>query len=710
MMTKFDFLVTDVQDKIMTTIKLLQDDNLIESDLNIRQVYDKYLHPNVLPLDDNKIWDALANNEVLNVFQFDSIEGSKAAKKLKPRTILEMSDANGLIRLMGEDPTERPIDKYFKYKQNIDLWYKEMTDFGLSKEEQKTLEPYFKQSYGVPPSQEQLMLMLMDKDICGFTLKDANSARKIVGKKQMDKIPALKEQVLTQAKSQKLGEYVWTYGAGPQMGYAFSSIHSLAYSFIGVQTLYLATNWNPIYWNTACLIVNSGSLEDNSTEEIVDIYAPEADDLASGVTFEDLPDRSGKIRKTVSTNYEKVAKAIGDIKESGIIVSLVDINHSKMGFAPDVENNQILFGLKGVLNVNDDFAKVIIENRPYISVKDFIARIKPKKNTMISLIKSGAFDSFCDRRKLMAWYIWDTCDKKSRLTMQNMSTLLKYQLVPVQNEEYKIAYSVYEFNRYLKSQCKYNTTEYLLDPRAIDFITKINYDNLLIYQNNQFYLNVKTWDKVYQKYMDIFRDWLKTNQAEILTQLNNIIFDADWKKYAGKGNISAWEMEVLCFYFHEHELAHINMDKYGLKSFSNLSEDPVVEISGFNKKGYEWKRFKLEKICGTCIAKDKTKGIVSLLTTEGVVSVKFRKEYFTLFDKQISEKNPDSTKKIVKEKSWFNRGSMIVVTGFRSGDDFIVKKYNNTPGHQLYKIDDIDNNGDIILRNERYKGEEESYD
>lgn len=58
--------------------------------------------------------------------------------------------------------------------------------------------------------------------------------------------------------------------------------------------IYFVIHYNPIYWNCACLIVNSGSLEDNSEEEIVDIYDPEADDLANGVTFEDLPDKNQK--------------------------------------------------------------------------------------------------------------------------------------------------------------------------------------------------------------------------------------------------------------------------------------------------------------------------------------------------------------------------------------------------------------------------------
>ena len=55
----------------------------------------------------------------------------------------------------------------------------------------------------------------MDEDICGFSLAEANAARKIVGKKQMSKIPALHEKVLETAKSRKLGEYIWKCGVGP---------------------------------------------------------------------------------------------------------------------------------------------------------------------------------------------------------------------------------------------------------------------------------------------------------------------------------------------------------------------------------------------------------------------------------------------------------------------------------------------------------------
>ena len=123
----------------------------------------------------------------------------------------------------------------------------------------------------------------------------------------------------------------------------------------------------------------------------------------------------------------------------------------------------------------------------------------------------------------------------------------------------------------------------------------------------------------------------------------------------------------------------------------------------FYRGGKEVHIFKLSKICGTCIAKDKAKGIVTLLTPDGVVPVKFRKEYFSMFDKQISVKNPDGTKHIV-EKSWFNRGSMIVIQGIRSGDNFLPKKYSSSTSEQLYKITEITPEGDIKLTHTRYQG------
>lgn len=435
-----------------------------------------------------------------------------------------------------------------------------------------------------------------------------------------------------------------------------------------MQTLYLATHFNPIYWNTACLIVDSGSLEANSD----------------------------------STNYKKIAIAIGKMRKAGIKISLVDVNKSGFGFEPDVENNQVLFGMKAMLNVGDDLVNKIIENRPYNSVNDFIEKVSPNRQAMVALIKGGAFDSLAsDRIQCMKDYIWDTCDKKKRLTLQNLAMLMKYGLIP---DVYKQEKRVYEFTRYLKAMCKLDKETYKLDDRCIKFLEEIESDDL-IQQNDkgEFILTAKDWDKVYQFNVDSFRTYINNNKEELLNKLNNIIFSEDMEKYA-KGNVSAWEMEVLCFYYHEHELKDVDFNKYGIVNFFNLPEEPVVEKTYVNKNGHKGNIFKLDKIAGTVIAKDKLRATASVLTINGVVDVKFRKEYFSLFDKQISARGDDGAKHVV-ERSWFNRGSMIVVQGFRSGDNFIPRKYGNQ-GHQLYKIIGVDGE-DITLQTQRKQGDAE---
>lgn len=710
-MTKYDFLVTEVQDKIVETIRLLQKYNKIDSNLTLREVYDKYLHPEVLPLDDETIWKALQENSVLNIFQFDSDVGSQAAKKIKPTNIMEMSDANGLMRLMtAEKGAETPMEKYIRYKNNLSLWYQEMDRAGLTKEEQTAVEPYFKQSYGVPPSQEQLMRMLMDDKICGFSLKEANAARKIVGKKQMAKIPELHQQVLDRAASPALGKYVWECGVGPQMGYSFSIIHALAYSFIGVQTIYLAVNWNPIYWNTACLIVNSGSLEEqeieNKENQQIEEYLTRFGDDLSEEDYQDLIDIQDKNNKKIekTTDYSKLAKAIGDITSKGIKVSLIDINKSSFSFEPDEENNEILFGLKGVNKIGGPVIDQIISGRPYTGIIDFMNRCPLNKTQMVSLIKSGAFDKIDNkwaseickenpRYAIMAYYVSLVCDPKKRLTLQNFNGLLKSGLVP---EELNKQKQVFVFNKFLKDNKKVGKY-YVFDEGSLNFYSQYYDLNELDVINGITCILQTKWDKIYQKEMDEARNWLKENQDEVLNQYNNLLFNETWDKYA-TGNISAWEMESLCFYYHEHELADIDKHKYGIVNFSTLSYEPEVDYF-FKRAGKDIPIFKLYKIAGTIISKNNTKASVAILTTDGVVNVKFTKEYYAMYNRQISEVQADGSKKVL-EKGWFSRGTKIMVTGYRREDTFVAKTYKATSTHQLYRIMNVEGRN-ITLEHER---------
>ena len=685
-MTKYDFLVTEVQDKLAEAIRMLQDYGEIEDDLTLREVYDKYFHPSVLPIEEDKYWKVLQDNSVLNIFQFDSDIGGQAAKKIKPTNIMEMADANGLMRLMtAEKGQESPMDKYVRFKNNIDLWYKEMDGYGLTKEEQKVLEPYFRSSHGVPPSQEQLMRMLMDDKICHFTLAEANNARKIVGKKQMSKIPGLRQQVLDQASSPCMGHYIWTCGVGPQMGYSFSIIHALAYSFIGFQTMYIATRWNPIYWNTACLIVNSGSLEEDSDfEEDEDGYIVE--------------------KKEKTTDYSKIAKALGDIINKGIKVSLVDINKSDYSFEPDVDNNEILFGMKALSNVGGPIIEQIKSGRPYAGIADFMVKCPLNKSAMISLIKAGAFDRLDQehaaaahvetRLWVMAYYLSKVCDMKKRLTLQNFNGLMQHNLIP---EELDFQKRTFNFNKYLKASQKVGKY-YVFNAPCEEFYNKyFDIDQLEVINGLTCILQTR-WDNMYKNVMAEARTYLQEHQEEMLNKFNTILFKESWDKYA-QGNVSAWEMESLCFYYHEHELAHINNLKYGLTDFFELPTEPLVETM-FKRNGKDIPIFQTFKIVGTVINKNDNRNSITLLTTSGVVPVKFTKEYFAMFNRQLSEVQDDGTKHVT-EKGWFTRGTKVMVTGFRREDTFVAKTYTRTQTHQLYKITEIDENGNMKLTHER---------
>ena len=362
--------------------------------------------------------------------------------------------------------------------------------------------------------------------------------------------------------------------------------------------------------------------------------------------------------------------------------------------------------MKSMLNVGDDVVEKIIENRPYASVKDFFYKINPNRQVMVSLIKGGAFDNIMDRKECMTWYIWETCDKKKKLNLQNLAGLMKYKLTPEDTEDEIMARRIYEFTRYLKAitiPANKNKPYYVLDERALGFLVNIEKEDIIC-KNGEIYCILKTdWEKIYQKWIDIFRQWIINNHDNILDKYNKLIFMDDWNKYA-QGTLSSWEMESLCFYYHEHELSHINNARYGFSNFFELPEEPEIDRT-FIKNEKEIHLYKLAKICGTCIAKNKYRHSISLLTVNGVVNVKFRNELFSYYDKTISAVGEDGKRHRV-EQSWFNRGNMLIVQGMRNEDTFIAKKYASTGGHHLYHIDEVIGD-EIKIRATRAQGDAE---
>lgn len=695
--TKFDFLVTEICDKITVALNLLRQNGYFSECSSLREIYNKYLHPQVLDLKNLRIWEALENGEVQDVFQFNTAIGLQTVQAIKPRNPIEMCAANGLMRLVAPEGQERPFDRYIRFKNNPKLWYDEMDREGLTKEEQKILEPYYARDYGVPFDQESLMRMVMDENISHFTLAESNNTRKVLAKKKVKEIPVVKEKFISQCPSKRLGEYCWRTMMLPQMSYSFSNVHAMLYSFIGIQTLVIATQWPVIYWNTACLIVNSQSIEEEeTTEDFLEENPSEADcqeELEEMDDDEEEPIKKKEKKKVKTVNYGKVATAIGKMKSAGIEVSPPDINQSAYTFIPDEKKNLIRYGLRGITKVGDDIVKQIIENRPYTSIPDFLSKVKINKPQMVNLIKCGAFDSFGQREQVMHEYINLISDAKKRITLQNMKMLIDFGLIP---SEYDFVRRVFNFNKYLKTS-KVDDL-FLLDNIAMVFFDKnFSIDKLVEDARAESGFGIKqiTWKKIYDEVMDRIRPYVKENNQKLLSSVNSRLTEDVWNKYC-LGNISKWEMDSVSCYFHEHELAHVDNTYYGFSNFFDLAEEPEIERV-FEIKGKRVPIFKIHRIYGTVLDRDKMKKLVTLLTPDGVVTVKIFGEVFNIYDRQISEKGVDG-KKHVKEKSTFARGNKIVVCGIRDGDSFRAKKYKATPYHLCELIEEVYPDGKIKMR------------
>jgi DNA polymerase-3 subunit alpha len=163
--------------------------------------------------------------------------------------------------------------------------------------------------------------------------------------------------------------------------------------------------------------------------------------------------------------------------------------------------------------------------------------------------------------------------------------------------------------------------------------------------------------------------------------VNDIAIDELMQKYA-KGNRAYQEMEALTYYYSFHELETKEYEYWlnglGVTPFDQLPSEPIIEWQNGERKV-----FRLFRIVGTAIGRDKSKQIVGFLTPTGFIKVKFYRSQFIKYDKQIKENG-------VTEKSWFTKGSKLLLTGYRDGDTFIPKVYKNSASKQaIYKIEDV---------------------
>ncbi|KAA6472164.1 hypothetical protein DX928_22315 [Bacillus swezeyi] len=454
----------------------------------------------------------------------------------------------------------------------------------------------------------------------------------------------------------------------------------MAYSIIALQELNLNYRYNPLYWNTACLTVNSGGVENEE----------ESDD----------PDKK---KKTQKTDYGKVASAIGNIRRRGIKVDLPDINKAGFGFKADIENNSIIFGMKGMNGIGDEVVHQIISNRPYTDFEDFLERMYYsgiiKKGQVIQLIKGGCFDSFGERKDLMKSFISLISEPKSKLTMSNVKMLIENDLVP---GDFALEIRLFRFKDYISKRVfkKIDSPKdklLLLDDIASTFYNEhFDESSIVDVHNGHLVISEKAFKKEYDRKMLKLKNWIGTQEP--LKKLNDCLFRQEWEKYAS-GSYGKWEMDSLSYYYHDHELSNVNFSKYSIVDFHKLPEEPV-KGRPYKWRGKELYEYETYRIIGTALDRDKNKHTITLLTPTGVVTVKQWAGSFSHYNKQIS-RNINGKKEVV-EKSWYTRGTLLMFTGFRRGNNFIPKTYKNSVyQHTVCKIEGVDAEGNLILTSER---------
>lgn len=685
---KFDMLTVEAADKIHRTMDYLLENGKIKDEGSLKKTYYKWVHPDVLDYKTPDMWDILPT--IYSVFQFDTPISTKALSATRPHSVMDLSAANSLLRLMPDNADETPIDRYIRYKQSKDAWLKDTTDFGLNKDEQDILWKYLADAYGMADSQEKVMRLSMDEHTAGYTLKEANKLRKSIAKKD-EKLQAEAKQLFfdcckRQGAREIFADYIWNVVFAASMGYSFSQLHSYSYSIIALQELNLNYYYPRVYWNCACL-----SVEASGTDE----------------------------ENTGSTDYGEMAKAIYKMKKYGVGVHAPSINDSNIDFTPREKDNAILFGLGGIAGINIDISRQILSNRPYTSFADFYNKNAYKDSLVtnskfIQLIKAGCFDEFEPNRiKVMKQYVVLSTPIKSELTVQNLPEIMRIK-VKLPRE----LTAPYNFKKYACSkQFLYGTHPqfrskklYWLDDKALRYFNA-NCRNELqegvdwFEQDDMTLVVDKAIEKLFKPVIDTLKEYI--NKPEFIKEYNKCLYRAKYEDMIEVEDVNKWGFEACSYYPYDgHELSGLDLDRYNISRFEDLPKEPVFIEKSYGKRS--WKQYDISAICGTVLSKNDNNHLVAILTPElEVVNVKFNGGVYAHYKAQISEQGAEG-KKIVRDKSWFERGSLIVVAGYRRGEDFVAKKYkSNVFNHQVQKIDIVNEDGSAVIRSTRYGFEEE---
>jgi DNA polymerase-3 subunit alpha len=303
-----------------------------------------------LPLDDKKTYELLQAGKTTGVFQLESGGMKRNLKELKPSTF---EDVIAMVALYRPGPMEF-IPEFIARKHGL----KEISYL------HPKLEPILKNTYGICVYQEQLMAIA--RDLAGFTLSEADTLRKAVGKKIKKLLDEQKGKMIEGMIKNKIpadiAQKIWQW-AEPFASYGFNRSHAACYALIGYQTAYLKAHF-PTEFMSALLTSDEGDIE-------------------------------------------RVAFLIGEAQEMEIEILPPNINESLANFTV-VGPKQIRFGLAAIKNVGSNVVEAIVrerkENGAYKSIADLIERVQSRdlnKKSLESLAKSGAFDVLGERNQFL---------------------------------------------------------------------------------------------------------------------------------------------------------------------------------------------------------------------------------------------------------------------------------------------------------------------
>ncbi|MBI1974494.1 MAG: DNA polymerase III subunit alpha [Candidatus Zambryskibacteria bacterium] len=319
----------------------------------IKKIEGKELELDKIPINDKKTFEMLARGETEGTFQLNGPSMTRFLMDLKPTTI---HDINAMVALYRPGPM-----------QFIPLFIERKHKPSLVRYLDPALKPILEKTYGVLVYQDDLLIIA--KEIAGYSWGEVDKFRKAVGKKIPEEMRAQKEKfikgVVEHSKwPQKKAEELWTW-IEPFAAYGFNKAHSVSYGWIAYITSYLKANFPAIYMS-AVLTAESGDIE-------------------------------------------TVGIMVNECKRMGIEVLPPSINESFSQFSViGPVPYKIRFGLTTIKNFGQDISSAITAERKvngkFKNLADFLSRIKNKnlnKKSLEALIKCGALDEFEERGKLL---------------------------------------------------------------------------------------------------------------------------------------------------------------------------------------------------------------------------------------------------------------------------------------------------------------------